>query len=141
MTDEVNNPSNPDSAGAAPGSGATAALSDAATGKVAKPGRAPASGTARGKLGVFFFALLAFAAMVGLMVLVRGCDTELATNYGSRQLMYEGDTSINGLGVLSELLEEAGHRVSSTTRLMPRVKRSADVIIWCVQDYAKPSQQ
>jgi hypothetical protein len=73
--------------------------------------------------------------------LLSGCnEAELATHYGSRQVEREGDTSVNGLGVLSRMFEAAGHRVNSVSRLTPRVGRSADVIVWFPDDFSPPSK-
>ncbi len=69
-----------------------------------------------------------------------GCGGHVATEYGSRQAIHEGDESINGTGVLSELFVLAGHRVSTATRLSPRLRNSADVIVWFIQDFSPPSQ-
>jgi hypothetical protein len=76
-----------------------------------------------------------------LLVLMQGCEQkQVAVHYGSRQAIYEGDESINGLGVLSELFVQAGHRVSSTARLSPRIARRAEVIVWFIQDFSPPSK-
>src|SRR5262245_19640923 len=86
--------------------------------------------------------MLALAACaVPVMLVMRGCERDVAMHYGSRQALFEGDESINGLGVLSEMFSRAGHRVVTTTRLTPRVARSADVIVWFVQDFTPPGDK
>jgi len=87
------------------------------------------------------FPLLLMAIfVVPVLLIISGCEQEVAVLYGSRQPLYQGDASINGLGVLAEMFSRAGHRVSSTTRLTPRVARSADVIVWFIQDFTPPSK-
>ncbi len=85
-----------------------------------------------GLLGLFLLAkvLLGFS----------GCDQGLSIEYGSRQPIHDGDASLNGTGVLSEMFLRAGHRVATVTRLAPRLSKSADVIVWFIQDFSPPSQ-
>jgi len=73
-------------------------------------------------------------------VLLTGCGAgdELDTVYGLRSGVY-GGKSINGTAVLSEMFEEAGHSISSRRYLSPKLAE-ADVIIWCPEDFAPPSE-
>src|SRR2546421_11469341 len=78
-------------------------------------------GGIRRNLALLWIVLPLLVLAIAVVLLMRGCETEVAIHYGSRQALYEGDESINGLGVLSEMFSQAGHRVSSTTRLTPKI--------------------
>ncbi|MDA7979259.1 MAG: hypothetical protein MPJ50_10890 [Pirellulales bacterium] len=73
--------------------------------------------------------------------LFSGCDSsnQLETWYGSSTPL-RGDTSVNGLGVFSQMFSAAGHDVASTTILSPRAEELADVIVWAPRDFGRPSQ-
>ncbi len=64
---------------------------------------------------------------------------ELQTEYGSRQAVQGGNASVNGVGVLAEMFQSAGHSVLSSRKLNPRLEK-ADVIIWFINDGKPPSQ-
>ena len=100
--------------------------------------RAPSPGGAEWRRRIK--ALVLLPALLLLVMGVSGCDGRVETEYGSRQPLRQGDESLNGTGVLSEMFSQAGHRVSSTTRLTPRLGNSADVIVWFIEDFTPPSQ-
>ncbi len=73
-----------------------------------------------------------------LYALLSWTDDEIETSYGRRRPS-DGGKSVNGLAVLSEMFEQAGHRVKSWTRLSPAVETS-DVIVWAPDNYDPPSE-
>jgi len=81
-------------------------------------------------------------ALVTLALASGGCGlggTELETEYGSRQALRGGNSSVNGTGVLAEMYEAQGNTVVSARRLSPRVD-SADTIVWFINDGELPSE-
>lgn len=69
-----------------------------------------------------------------------GCaDDDLDPRYGESS--GEGATAVNGLKVLVDLFSQAGHKVSTSVSLSPRVHDSADVIVWAPNDYQPPSDE
>ena len=79
------------------------------------------------------------AWIVPLLLLVSGCTEGIESGYGSRAPAHR--RSVNGTTVLSELFEEAGHRVSSWRWLSPRLDEEADVIVWFPDDFEPPSAE
>ncbi len=78
--------------------------------------------------------------LLGLLSLApSGCrDAGLDTEYGSRQSADNGQTSVNGVGVFSDMFSCAGHVVNSTGSLTPRLKSDVDVFVWFSNDYMPP---
>jgi hypothetical protein len=66
-----------------------------------------------------------------------GCRKELQTEYGQRQGP-GASQSVNGTAVFAEMFEAAGHKVSSWTKLSPRLDQ-ADCIVWFPDDFNPPS--
>lgn len=77
-------------------------------------------------------------AIVGLTLLVAsGCGfNHIEDAYG--RVREAGVRSVNGLSVLAEMFEAAGHDVSVTRRISPRLSRY-DVLVWAPDDFAPPS--
>ncbi len=69
-----------------------------------------------------------------------GCEKELVTDYGRRSGP-RASQSVNGLSVLSGMMENAGHKVTSTRWLSPSLHKNADVIVWAPDDMAPPSPE
>lgn len=95
-------------------------------------------------------ARLVIAALVVLVLLIAGLILHalgffsppretLPTTYGQRR-GYTGARSVNGTGVLAGMLEKAGHKVRSVTRLSPNVNK-AEVIVWAPNDYKPPTKE
>jgi hypothetical protein len=68
-----------------------------------------------------------------------GCADDIRHDYG-RRTGAEAE-SVNGTSVFADMFEAAGHRVSSTTYLAPRVARRADVIVWIPNDFHPPDEE
>lgn len=87
------------------------------------------------------------AAGVGIAILVillgaflgARRDEPLPTIYGRRR---GGDAgrSVNGTGVLSEMFKSAGHRVTTFTRLSPKLERY-DAIVWFPDTFKPPTTE
>lgn len=80
-------------------------------------------------------------ALVTLVLTSGGCGmrgADLETEYGSRQALRGGNSSVNGTGVLAEMYEAQGNTVASARRLSPRVE-NADTIVWFINDGDQPS--
>jgi hypothetical protein len=63
----------------------------------------------------------------------------LATGYGRRRGQ-DYAASVNGTSVLASLFTSAGHKVTSTFQLTPRLDK-ARVIVWAPDDFAPPDQK
>lgn len=76
--------------------------------------------------------------LFGLLLLVAcsGCEEEVGEEYGHRS----HGNSVNGVSVLSECFEQAGHRVRSWRRLSPSLEK-ADVIVWFPDRFEPPSRE
>lgn len=72
-------------------------------------------------------------------LLLAGCEKQLPTEYGRRSGP-SGTQSVNGLGVLASMFEQAGHEVSTAHWLSPSVAEKADVIVWAPDDTAPPTK-
>jgi len=75
--------------------------------------------------------------LVGVLF-VLGCGkptTTLDTTYGELR-----GPSVNGLGVLGGMFEEAGHDVTSWDRWSPKVNK-VDVIVWAPDNFAPPDER
>ncbi len=75
-----------------------------------------------------------------LFVPLAGCEDGIDTTYGRRSGKVGGD-SVNGTAVLAGMFERAGHKVSTTSRLSPRIREKADVIVWAPDDFKHPSKE
>ncbi|HVX15665.1 MAG TPA: hypothetical protein VHC22_31050 [Pirellulales bacterium] len=82
--------------------------------------------------------ILCASALVLLML--SGCGDGIEKTYGRRAGLSGGD-SVNGTAVLARMFETAGHRVTTATRLSPRVYEKADCIVWAPDDFAPPSAE
>lgn len=81
------------------------------------------------------------AALIICCLLLSGCGTpEIHTEYGERAGA-EAEDSVNGTAVFAQMFEQAGHKVASWRTLSPRLKASADVIVWFPDDFKPPSSQ
>lgn len=78
------------------------------------------------------------AATVGIVLLGVawcGCSSrDLDTVYGKRRGA-QGGASVNGVGVLAGMFEEAGHKVTTRHYLSPNI-RNHDVIVWAPDEAA-----
>lgn len=74
--------------------------------------------------------------LVLILCLCAGCKEPLRTEYGDPSA--RGTQSVNGTSVFAELMRRAGHKVSSTYRLTPRVRKRAGVIVWAPDDFGPP---
>jgi hypothetical protein len=72
--------------------------------------------------------------VLALPLLAAGCASELPTDYGHRR----GTRSVNGTAVLGSMLTQQGHKVRSWRWLSPRVKETADVLVWAPDNFGPP---
>lgn len=78
-------------------------------------------------------------ALALLMLLLSGCiEEELLTEHG--QSSGVGGGSVNGLGVLANMLEQSDWKVSAWMMLSPKLER-ADVIVWAPDDFSAPPEE
>jgi hypothetical protein len=77
---------------------------------------------------------------VGVLLLA-GCGgtPELGTEYGQRQSPRAAG-SVNGVGVLADMFEDQGHRITTWHRLSPRIREN-NVIVWAPDDFSPPSPE
>jgi hypothetical protein len=80
---------------------------------------------------------LPLIALVALTL--TGCEDGIETAYGHRSGVTTGD-SVNGTAVLARMFEAAGHRVTTATRLSPRVYETADCVVWAPDDFEPPAE-
>jgi hypothetical protein len=66
-------------------------------------------------------------------------DEQLPTAYGRRRGS-EAGRSVNGTAVLAEMFRAKGNRVTTASRLSPRLEQ-VDVIIWFPNDFAPPTAE
>lgn len=79
-------------------------------------------------------------SLVGLVValLVVGCSPDdINRHYGQRRSSL-GSDSVNGTGVLAQMFEHAGHRVTTWRRLSPKLHQY-DVLVWFPDSFNAPS--
>lgn len=82
----------------------------------------------------------ACAACLLACLLAAGCYEELDEAYGQRSGL--GATgSPAGTSVLAEMFMAAGHKVTTATRLSPRLMQQADVIVWFPDDFAPNNKE
>jgi hypothetical protein len=79
-----------------------------------------------------------FLILVGLLMAMRR-DERLPTAYGQRR-GGEAARSVNGTAVLAEMFRQQGHRVTTTSRFSPRLKKF-DVIVWVPDDFEPPDKE
>jgi hypothetical protein len=91
----------------------------------------PSSPTKRG------FAIL---ATIIATCMTSGCADEIQTAYGGRTGPAAGP-SVNGTAVLANMLEDAGHNIVSRASLSPGLNDTANVIIWCPDDFRVPDAE
>jgi hypothetical protein len=81
------------------------------------------------------------AIAVALCLAAAGCgktpDNDLQTEYGQRSETRFA-SSVNGYGVLADMLAKAGHTISTGADLTPGLKDSADVIVYAPDNFAPP---
>jgi hypothetical protein len=80
----------------------------------------------------------ALVAFFALIVVTSGCQDGVDSTYGRRSGIPGGE-SVNGTAALAELVQAAGHQVSSTGHLSPRLFERADTIVWAPDDFEPPS--
>ncbi len=80
---------------------------------------------------------LVLLALLGLS----GCSRpdQISDVYGKRRAL-DGSDSVNGVGVLAEMYDAAGWRVSTWKRLSPKLEE-ATAIVWAPDDFQPPSQE
>lgn len=79
--------------------------------------------------------LLAWGVL-GATLLSLGCGSELDTTYGRRR--GRGSQSVAGTAVLSKMIQRQGGRVSTWSRISPKLD-TFDVIFWFPDDFEAPS--
>jgi hypothetical protein len=84
-------------------------------------------------------ALLLASAAAALGLAGCGGEGELNTEYGVRRSP-RGAGSVSGVGVLADMFEQRGHRVSTFRHLSPKIREN-DVIIWAPDDLTPPSEE
>jgi hypothetical protein len=77
--------------------------------------------------------------LVGYALTATPSDESLPSNYGRRRGS-DYATSANGTAVLAEMFKAAGHRVTTFTRLSPKLKET-DVIVWAPDDFEPPGTE
>jgi hypothetical protein len=77
--------------------------------------------------------------VVGYAITSRKRAETLPVSYGKRRGT-ENVRSVNGTAILAELFRQAGHRVSSFSRLSPKLE-DADVLVWISDDFAPPTKE
>jgi hypothetical protein len=83
---------------------------------------------------------LAHGAALVVWLTVCGCShRDIDTFYGRRRGA-TGGASVNGVGVLAGMFEEAGHKVTTKRHLCPQF-RGADVVVWAPDDYSPPDEK
>ena len=85
-------------------------------------------------LGVALVVLL-----IGYALTATPRNEELPTAYGRRRGR-EHAKSASGTVVLAEMFKSAGHKVTTYTRLSPRLKET-DIIVWAPDDFAPPLKE
>jgi hypothetical protein len=78
-------------------------------------------------------------ALAALLSVASGCEDGINSTYGRRGGL--GADSVNGTAVLASMFEQTGHRVSTTSRLAPKIMNKADVIVWAPDDFTAPSDK
>ncbi|MGV3609067.1 MAG: DUF4350 domain-containing protein [Planctomycetaceae bacterium] len=87
--------------------------------------------------------VLVIAVVFGLSVYFIGnqkARQSLAVGYGRRDGTSHY-TSVNGTRILAEMFRKRGDRVSTITRLTPKVAARAQIIVWFPDDFEPPTQK
>lgn len=107
----------------------------------------PAGGAARaylarlfGREGLWFWIAAGMLLAVFLLVKLVGRGDGVDAHYGRRSGV-QGGASVDGTAVLAGMFEAAGHQVSSSSRLSPRVFEKADCIVWAPDDFQPPAAE
>ncbi len=81
---------------------------------------------------------LSWYSALALLLAIAGCSSrERLDNVYGRTGGTPGGKSVNGTGVLYGMFKEAGHNVTTVTRLNPRLEK-ADTIVWAPDDFDPP---
>jgi uncharacterized protein DUF4350 len=83
------------------------------------------------------FRPLHLLGIVFLLFVVSGCEDGIDATYGQRTGL--GADSVNGTAVLASMFQQAGHQVSTASRLAPKLQKKADVIVWFPNDFQPPT--
>ena len=110
-------------------------MSTAATPVTNAAQRSAPKGMAPLAIGVGVAVLL---IVVGAMLGRRG-DEQLPAAYGRRRGS-EAGRSVNGTAVLAEMFRTAGNRVTTASRLSPKLEQ-ADVLVWIPNDFKPPTKE
>jgi len=74
-----------------------------------------------------------------LLLVLAGCGVkDIDSTYGKRRGTV-GGPSVNGTGVLAEMFEQAGHRVTTKRFLSPRLD-DHNIIVWAPDDFEPPAE-
>jgi len=84
-------------------------------------------------------AVAVLVLLVGYALTATPSDESLPTSYGRRRGS-DYTTSANGTAVLAEMFKAAGYRVTTFTRLSPKLK-DIDVIVWAPDDFEPPGNE
>ncbi|MBL7043783.1 MAG: hypothetical protein ISR77_34450 [Pirellulaceae bacterium] len=75
-----------------------------------------------------------------LLLVLAGCGVKgIDSTYGKRRGTV-GGPSVNGTGVLAEMFEEAGHKVTTKRFLSPRID-DHNIIVWAPDDFEPPTKE
>lgn len=75
-----------------------------------------------------------------ILCAVLGCGSaDIDDTYGKRRGV-DGETSVNGTGVLADMFRQFGHTVTTKRYLSPRVD-NYDVIVWAPDDFEPPGDE
>lgn len=88
--------------------------------------------------GLWFWIAAGMLLALFLVVKLIGRGDGIDSDYGRRSGV-QGGASVNGTAVLAGMFEAAGHQVSTTGRLSPRVFEKADCIVWAPDDFQPPT--
>lgn len=78
--------------------------------------------------------------LVSIVVWALLQEPYIETQYGGRTGAGHA-RSVNGTAVLAGMFEQAGHKVSSTSYLSPRLAARADVIVWFPDSFQHPDEK
>jgi hypothetical protein len=81
-----------------------------------------------------------YLAMLMATIVSIGCGVDdIDRTYGKRRGA-EGRASVNGTAVLAEMFRDAGHKVTTWSRLSPKLEE-ANVIVWAPDSFTPPSAE
>lgn len=105
--------------------------------------QAPANSAAKQAQPGLLWPILGVVAAVGLLALGMFLggrrDEQLTTLYGRRRGT-EAIRSVNGTSVLAEMFKRRGNRVSTMSRLSPKVN-DFDVLVWIPNNFEPPTRE